>query len=513
MRSWLAGSMVCLSLSFTACADGDLRSDPNADPPDATSMVRTCGTPNPTQAEIDQVNQRLAANGSLRSRLPAIGDPITVPVYWHIIHDGSTGNLPQSMIDASIDVLNDAYGGLTGGAATDFQFVLVGTDSTDSASWYDDCDVTSTERAMKTALRQGNEAYLNIYSCGMTGSGLLGWATFPDWYAGDPLMDGVVVLDQSVPGGTATPYNEGDTATHEVGHWLGLYHTFQGGCNGAGDSVADTPAERSATFGCPTNMPDTCKNSPGLDPITNFMDYTDDNCMFEFTAGQDSRTAGMWDTYRQSGAPECFTDDDCGDADACNGSESCVSGTCTAGTPPNCDDGKSCTIDSCDATAGCVHTPTCPVTLATEDFESGTWTGGTGWSGTTGWIVKGDTLLVQTDSPHGGVWHAQLRRGNGYLARRFSRKTATGGFHVQFWSKVTSYESLDHAEVQISVAGGPLTTIKSFGPADSDGAYHFYDIDISSLATASPIKLVFDANASALNDLWFIDDVTVTGLR
>jgi hypothetical protein len=513
MRGWLAGSVVCLSLSLGACADSDLRSDPNADPPDAAQLVRTCGTPNPTQAEIDQVNQRLAASGSLRSALPAIGDPITVPVYVHVVHSGATGMLPASMIDAQMDVLNDAYAGATGGAPTDFQFVLVGTDYTNNSSWYDDCDISSTERAMKTALRQGNEAYLNLYTCGMTGSGLLGWATFPDWYAGDPLMDGVVVLDQSLPGGTATPYNLGDTATHEVGHWVGLYHTFQGGCNGAGDQVADTPAERSATFGCPTNMPDTCKMDPGLDPITNFMDYTDDDCMFEFTAGQDGRSAAMWDTYRQSGAPECFVDADCADADVCNGGETCVSGTCTAGSPPSCDDGDACTIDSCDPAVGCQHQATCTILLAKDDFESGDFLGGTGWVGTTGWTVKGDTLLVQTDAPHGGLWHARLRRGTGYLARRFRLKTATDGIHIRFWAKVVSYEAADQALVQISVDGGPLQTVHTFTAADSDGAYHLVDLDITALATGSPIKLVFDAGGDAIDDSLFIDDIRITGLH
>ena len=214
----------------------------------------------------------------------------TISVYWHTITSSSgTGSLSSQAINGQINVLNKAY------APFGWQFSLVTTDTTANNTWFNGC-YGSSEGAMKTALHKGTASALNIYSCNPS-NGILGYATFPSGYASRPNLDGVVILYSSLPGGSAAPYNEGDTATHEIGHWMGLYHTFQGGCNGSGDQVSDTPAEKSAAFGCPVNR-DTCRNKAGVDPTENFMDYTDDACMFEFTGGQDARMDAQYSTYR-----------------------------------------------------------------------------------------------------------------------------------------------------------------------------------------------------------------------
>ncbi len=212
-----------------------------------------------------------------------------INVYFHVVSNGNIGNISDDMIADQMRVLNQAN------APWGWSFNVVATDRTSNATWFNGC-YGSSETAMKNALHRGSADDLNIYTCNPS-SGILGYATFPSSYASAPLKDGVVLLYSSLPGGSAAPYNEGDTGTHEVGHWMGLYHTFQGGCNGSGDFVSDTAAERSPAYGCPSGL-DSCRNKSGLDPITNFMDYTDDSCMFQFSGGQDVRMDSQFTTYR-----------------------------------------------------------------------------------------------------------------------------------------------------------------------------------------------------------------------
>ena len=250
-----------------------------------------CATRNLTPERREQVDQEIAAHLKKGGGPPAVTGGV-IDVWFHVITSSSgQGNVPDNQINNQMKVLNAAF------ANWGWTFNLAGVDRTANNAWFAMEPGTTAERDAKAALRVGTADDLNIYSAN-PGGGLLGWATFPSSYNSNPLDDGIVVLYSSLPGGNAVPYNLGDTATHEVGHWLGLYHTFQGGCAG-GDLVADTAAERSAAFGCPTGR-NTCTGPryPGNDPITNFMDYTDDACMFQFTAGQDQRMDAQFSTYR-----------------------------------------------------------------------------------------------------------------------------------------------------------------------------------------------------------------------
>ena len=259
-----------------------------------------CGTQNVDEIDTRTIQQTLDRFNETRTRNRANPAQLeaattTISVYFHVINNGAgigNGDVPLSMLQDQINVLNAAY------AATRFQFTLASVDRMTDATWYTMGQGTVAESNAKTALHVAGANVLNFYTANI-GGGLLGWATFPWNYSGAATMDGVVCLFSSLPGGAAAPFNAGQTATHEVGHWLGLYHTFQGGCSTTNDYVSDTPAERSPAYGCPRGR-NSCTGAafPGKDSVSNFMNYADDYCMTEFTSGQATRMDSMAALYR-----------------------------------------------------------------------------------------------------------------------------------------------------------------------------------------------------------------------
>ncbi len=232
----------------------------------------------------------LALRGMSRREAAATGG--SVPVYVHVMAGKSgAGNVTDSQISQQIAVLNKTYSGAESGTAanTGFTFTLAGTDRFYNDTWHKDRQSTQ----YRSQTRKGGANALNIW---LVDFSYLGIATFPWDYASSPKIDGIRVQYSSLPGGTATNYNYGETATHEAGHWFGLYHTFQGGCTATNDEVSDTPAQSSPSSGCPTGR-DSC-SLPGLDPIHNYMDYSYDTCYTEFTGGQSNRMSQMFTAYR-----------------------------------------------------------------------------------------------------------------------------------------------------------------------------------------------------------------------
>ena len=248
------------------------------------------------EPDLGEVHEDLpaSAKGKANTRFRA-----TVPVYFHVVTDGTVGALTDDQIAAQIGVLNNTFSAGEGGAATGFRFTLADVTRTDNADWFSANPGGNSEHSMKRTLHQGGTDALNLYST--TAGAYLGWAYLPSIVnkPGQAYLDGVVVDWESMLGTSTTyagRYDQGETATHEVGHWLNLEHTFFGGCNAKGDFVDDTPAQKVPTNGCPEGK-DTCRE-PGLDPIHNYMDYSYDTCYTEFTAGQVQRMRDAWLFYR-----------------------------------------------------------------------------------------------------------------------------------------------------------------------------------------------------------------------
>jgi hypothetical protein len=228
-----------------------------------------------------------------------------IPVFVHeMLSTSGAGNVSPTQVAAQISVLNNTYGGadanMPAGAMasnTGVHFFLAGSNEIRNNTWHADRQSTT----YRSQTRQGGKNALNIW---LVDFKPLGIATFPWDYAASPRIDGIRVQYNSLPrtSGPAAGYQGianfdlGKTATHEAGHWLGVFHTFQGGCTSTNDAVGDTPAQASSTIGCPTGR-DSC-SLPGLDPIHNYMDYSYDSCYYQFTAGQSTRMNTLWNAYR-----------------------------------------------------------------------------------------------------------------------------------------------------------------------------------------------------------------------
>jgi hypothetical protein len=277
-----------------------------------------------TEAVRERVERETAAavSTSLDAAPLASERAAALPVYAvnvqiHVIHGRHKHERALKKRGARrkvFQILRNAYNGgqSTASAPMGIDFRLRRISITQNDRWYHARPMSRADRQMKRRLHRGTAHTLNIYvnkPPNVGGSILLGYSRFPWQYRHHKKLDGVTISVRSLPGGNARGYNLGDSVVHETGHWLGLLHTFQGGCDNK-DWVADTPAEGEPSYQCeqgrntcpvafdPVTQKFVVVDDGAPDPIHNFMDYSYDSCMFMFTPGQRQRVDQMFATYR-----------------------------------------------------------------------------------------------------------------------------------------------------------------------------------------------------------------------
>jgi hypothetical protein len=265
------------------------------------------------QSKMDEVERNIQTNENLMKMGRLVNGVYEIPVWVNVLYRTTAENISQAQIQSQIDVLNEDFGGtntdvslvpstFTGvkAGSTNIRFVLQGITrkSTTKTSW-------STNDAVKKTASGGLNPtsptiYLNLWACTL-GNGILGYAQFP---GGSSTTDGVVILNTAFgrTGSAAAPFNKGRTATHEVGHWLNLRHIW-GDATCGSDLVTDTPTHNTPNYGCPAaGHKSTCTGTP-IEMTMNYMDYTDDACMYMFSLGQKSR---MLSTFATGGGRTTF---------------------------------------------------------------------------------------------------------------------------------------------------------------------------------------------------------------
>ncbi len=326
---------------------------------------------------IEDHTRQFIMNQENRSSAPVI----TIPVVVHVVWNTAAENISDAQILSQIEVLNedfrrqnsDADNVWSQAADTEIEFCLANVDpngnattgitrtQTSNTSFSTNDNVKFTSSGGKDAWP--SSSYMNMWICDISG-GIIGYAQFP----GGPASTDGVVVDYTTTGniGTATaPFDLGRTATHEVGHYLNLRHIWgDGGC-GASDLVADTPDSDGPNTGCNTSTV-SCGTT---DMVQNYMDYTDDDCMNLFTAGQTSRMRALFNSggFRASllNSTACGTpaEPTCDDGIQNQGETGVDCGGPCPGICPTCDDGI---LNNGETEVDCGG-PNCPVCPCTGE--------------------------------------------------------------------------------------------------------------------------------------------------